>query len=95
MNEETLVDRRIADWKRLEALCVKADVRVGNLNENELFEFVRLYRKASTDLSVIRTRSQNVPLANYLNNLVGRAHALIYRAPKKPLHIDLSTDWPV
>jgi len=84
MNEETLVDRRIADWKRLEALCAQADVRVGNLNENELFEFVRLYRKASTDLSVIRTRSQNVPLANYLNNLVGRAHALIYRAPKKP-----------
>lgn len=84
MNEETLVNRRIADWKRLEALCAKADLRVGNLSENELFEFVRLYRKASTDLSVIRTRSQNIPLSNYLNNLVGRAHALIYRAPKKP-----------
>jgi uncharacterized membrane protein SpoIIM required for sporulation len=83
MNEETLVNRRIADWKRLEALCVKADLRVSNLTETELFEFVRLYRKASTDLSVIRTRSQNIPLSNYLNNLVGRAHALIYGTPQK------------
>ncbi len=84
MNEETLVNRRIADWKRLEELCVRADVRVANLNESELLEFIRLYRKASTDLSVIRTRSQNAPLSRYLNNLVGRAHALIYRQQQKP-----------
>ena len=84
MNEEALVNRRIADWKRLEELCARTDVRVGTLNNREILEFVRLYKRASTDLSLIRTRSANEPLANYLNNLVGRAHGILYKAPAKP-----------
>lgn len=85
MNEELLVNRRIADWKRLEELCARSDVRVGSLNNYEILEFVRLYKRASTDLSLIRTRSANEPLANYLNNLVGRAHGILYKSPSKPL----------
>lgn len=85
MNEEALVNRRIADWKRLEQLCARSDVRVGSLNNNEILEFVRLYRRASTDLSLIRTRSANEPLALYLNNLVGRAHGILYKRPPKPI----------
>ncbi len=83
MNEESLVNRRIADWKRLEELCAKTDLRVGNLNNYEILEFVRLYKRASTDLSLIRTRSANEPLALYLNNLVGRAHGILYKSPSK------------
>jgi len=85
MNEESLVNRRIADWKRLEELCARSDVRVGTLNNYEILEFVRLYKRASTDLSLIRTRSANEPLAAYLNNLVGRAHGILYKSPSKPL----------
>lgn len=85
MNEEALVNRRIADWKRLEQLCVRSDVRVESLNNHEILEFVRLYRRASTDLALIRTRSANEPLALYLNNLVGRAHGILYKRPPKPV----------
>lgn len=85
MNEEALVNRRIADWKRLEELCVKSDLRVQRLTNYEIFEFVRLYKRASGDLSLIRTRSANEPLAQYLNNLVGRAHGILYKAPPKPI----------
>ena len=84
MNEEALVNRRIADWKRLEELCVVSDVRTKSLNNREVLEFVRLYRRASTDLSLIRTRSANEPLTLYLNNLVGRAHGILYKTPPKP-----------
>jgi uncharacterized membrane protein SpoIIM required for sporulation len=85
MNEEALVNRRIADWKRLEELCARSDVRMKSLNNLEILEFVRLYRRASTDLSLIRTRSANEPLAMYLNNLVGRAHGILYKRPPKPI----------
>ncbi|MBI1331375.1 MAG: stage II sporulation protein M [Armatimonadetes bacterium] len=90
MNEESLVNRRIADWKRLEELCAKSDLRVGSLSNYEILEFVRLYKRASTDLSLIRTRSANEPLAMYLNNVVSRAHGILYKSPTKPLRKAIS-----
>jgi uncharacterized membrane protein SpoIIM required for sporulation len=85
MNEEVLVNRRMAEWKRLEELCALADMRVQTLNHTNLLEFIRLYKRASTDLATIRTRSENEPLALYLNNLVVRAHSIIYRSPRQKL----------
>lgn len=85
MNEEALVGRHIADWKRLEVLCAKADVRAGFLTPDETLEFVRLYRRTSSDLALVRTRSSNEPLVMYLNNLVGRAHGLLYETKRKPV----------
>lgn len=83
MNEEALVNRRMVEWKRLEELCSKADVRLKSLSKDEFFEFIKLYKRASTDLSSIRTRSSNEPLVHYLNNLVVRAHGILYRRPHK------------
>ena len=83
MNEEALVGKHIADWKRLEQLCAQADLRVGFLNPEETVEFVRLYRRTSTDLALVRTRSSNDPLVMYLNNLVGRAHGILYKSPQR------------
>jgi uncharacterized membrane protein SpoIIM required for sporulation len=85
MNEEALVNRKMIEWRRLEELCAKADVRTASLNHEELLEFVKLYKKASTDLSLIRTRSENEPLALYLNNVVMRAHGILYMRPKQKL----------
>jgi uncharacterized membrane protein SpoIIM required for sporulation len=56
---------------------------VGFLNHEEILEFVRLYRRASSDLATIRTRSDNEPLIVYLNNLVARAHGQLYKSPSK------------
>lgn len=83
MNEEALVKRKMDDWARLEQLCLRADVTLKSLSQVELFEFIRLYRTASSDLALIRTRSENAPLADYLNNILGRANGILYRAPRK------------
>lgn len=83
MNEEALVKRKMDDWARLEQLCLRADVTLKSLSQVELFEFIRLYRTASSDLALIRTRSENAPLADYLNNILGRANGILYRSPRK------------
>ena len=84
MNEQGFVDRREADWKRLAALCDSADSSLKKLNAAELREFIRLYRRISTDLAVARTKSTNVPLISFLNDLAGRAYGILYRSPKIP-----------
>ncbi|MGI5816805.1 MAG: stage II sporulation protein M [Armatimonadota bacterium] len=68
-----------ARWARLAALIERAD-RPGlrALAPEELDEFGRLYRRAVTDLASARSRSGDERLVRYLNNLVGRAHGLLY-----------------
>ncbi|MEZ0326433.1 MAG: stage II sporulation protein M [Fimbriimonas sp.] len=83
MNEQSFVERRDCDWKRLTELTNKAaDKRLENLTGQELREFVTLYRRASTDLAIARTKSRNTLLADYLNNITLRAYGVLYRAPR-------------
>jgi len=84
MNEQGFVDRREVDWKRLSALCDAADSSMKRLSGADLREFIRLYRKVSTDLALARTKSTNIPLISYLNDLAGRAYGILYRSPRKP-----------
>lgn len=85
MNEENFVERRDPDWKRLMVLCDRGDGGIGQLSSPEFRELIRLYRRVSSDLALARTRSNNVPLIDFLNDLVGRAYGLIYKAPRKPI----------
>lgn len=64
---------------RLAALIDRAD-RPGlrALAPEELDEFGRLYRRAVADLATARSRGRDERLIRYLNNLVGRAHGLLY-----------------
>jgi uncharacterized membrane protein SpoIIM required for sporulation len=84
MNEQAFVERRESDWRRLEVLCAKGGARVGNLTGEELRELVKLYRRTSTDLATVRTRSANLTLSDYLNDLVARAYSILYRQPAAP-----------
>ena len=83
MNEQVFVDRSELDWKRLADLCDRAEFSANTLSGDEFREFVRLYRRASKDLSFARTRSNNLQLIDFLNDLVGRAFGILYRRPKK------------
>lgn len=85
MNEQGFVDRRELDWKRLGELSDKADASIKRLDAAELREFIRLYRRVSTDLALARTKSTNIPLISHLNDLVGRAYGILYRSPRKPV----------
>jgi len=83
MNEQSFVDRRELDWRRLASLCDAADSSLKRLKPEELREFIRLYRRVSTDLAVARTQSTNIPLVSHLNDLLGRAYGILYRSPRK------------
>ena len=54
------------------------------LDHRELRELAILYRQTAADLSVARDDPSSLPLARYLNDLLGRAHNIIYsgRAPE-------------
>lgn len=84
MNEQAFVERREMDWRRLQILCDKADASVRSLSGDELREMVRLYRRVTTDLAQVRTKSTNQAMADFLNDLVARAYAVLYRAPRAP-----------
>lgn len=84
MNEQGFVSRRESDWNRLDALINQAEDRPSRLTAQDAREFLRLYRLAATDLSTIRAKSTNPALTDSLNDLVGRAYGVLYRAPRRP-----------
>ncbi|RYG49733.1 stage II sporulation protein M [bacterium] len=83
MNEKSFVERRETEWRRLGELCDKAVFRAGALTPAQFREFLTLYRRTARDLSLARTQSDNVGLIDFLNDLVGRAYAILYRAPAR------------
>lgn len=85
MNEVSFVEQREKDWRRLNFLCDRADASPTQLSPSELHEFVRLYRKASSDLALIRTRSTNLQLIEFLNDLTARSYSTLYRPTRGSL----------
>jgi uncharacterized membrane protein SpoIIM required for sporulation len=82
---DSLIEKRKMSWKRLEELIGEArsvrDLR--RLSRDEVRELGRSYRRTASDLAIARVESRDGRLVNYLNNLVIRAHGLIYRAESK------------
>lgn len=72
--------RRQADWQALESLIGRADRHLGALGPAEIDHLGALYRRATADLALVRRDEPHAPLALYLNSLVARAHARIYRS---------------
>lgn len=85
MNEEQFVQKRESDWQRLTTLCTMAENSPSQLKPHELQEFLRLYRRVSSDLAKLRTQSSNTQLIFFLNELCGKAYTQIYRTPNKPI----------
>ena len=91
--------KRQDHWTRLEALLERGRAGVARLAHNELRELALLYRQTAADLSTAREDRANAQLAAYLNQLLGRAHNLMYAAAapvdaerRRLLRADLSTD---
>lgn len=90
MNEAAFVSKREPDWKRLTFLCDRAEATIKNLKPEELHEFVRLYRRVSADLALVRTKSTNLQLIDFLNDLAGRAYTTLYRPSHKSFRKSIS-----
>jgi uncharacterized membrane protein SpoIIM required for sporulation len=77
------LERRKEHWNRLESLlgtATKDGLRA--LHRSELRELGLLYRQTATDLSALREDPGGQHYARYLNQLLGRAHNIIYSARK-------------
>jgi uncharacterized membrane protein SpoIIM required for sporulation len=73
------LEKRRPHWTRLENLVTAGGRRgVGVLPPSELQELALLYRQIASDLSAVREDPAGAKLVIYLNQLLGRAHNLIY-----------------
>jgi uncharacterized membrane protein SpoIIM required for sporulation len=79
MRMDTLIGRRQADWQRLESLVKRAKSSAETLTASDLYELGRLYRSATSDLALAQRDFPDAQVTIYLNQLVARAHALLYR----------------
>lgn len=78
MTPDELIKRRQGEWDRL-ALLARRARRPSALSESELGELGQLYRAATADLAVAQRDFPRHALTQYLNQLVGRAHPVIYQ----------------
>ena len=79
MQLDSFIQRQERSWRRLEALLDRAWGNVESFSEAELHEFGRLYQIAASDLALAQRDFPDQQVSRYLNQLVGRAHALLYR----------------
>lgn len=77
------MDKRQPYWSRLEQLLDQSKRRgLSSLGRSELQELGLLYRQIAADLAVLREDRSSVNFARYLNQLLARAHNIIYSARK-------------
>lgn len=73
------VERHRPAWDELTNLLLRAGSGgVGALGPNDLKKLGPLYRRASADLAYVRLRGGDERLIVFLNDLVTRAHGLLY-----------------
>jgi uncharacterized membrane protein SpoIIM required for sporulation len=77
------LEKRKPYWTRLEQLLEQV-TRSGfrSLGRSELQELGLLYRQIAADLATLREDASSVNFARYLNQLLARAHNIIYSAQK-------------
>jgi uncharacterized membrane protein SpoIIM required for sporulation len=80
MRADEYVTRRREEWDRLEKLLTRAGTsRVGGLRPTEVLTLAALYRRATADFARAKRDWPTEPVASYLNGLVARGHAAVYR----------------
>jgi len=86
MDEQAFVKENRPRWERLEEILRKAGSKdCRGLGAEDLADLGRLYRRVSSDLSLAAARGAGEEFVIYLNELVGRAHGLIYVTKRGPI----------
>lgn len=76
-------ETRQEDWRTLEGLVRRSQRSVRSLSPEEVSDLGWLYRTAASDLALAQRDFPGHPVTAYLNQLVARAHAVVYRG--KPM----------
>jgi len=86
MISNSWIDKRSIYWDRLGTLLGNVDSSgIASLSHSELREMAFLYRQVAADLSALRQDPTARARAAQLNNLLSRAHAVIYSSRKNSL----------
>jgi len=92
------IETRKPQWERLESLVSQCgNGGTVNLTRADLREFGLLYRQVAADLSILRQDPTGTHYSRHLNQLLGRAHSIIYLGKKTSFHMLLrffARDWP-
>lgn len=72
------IEKRKPYWKKLESLIGSGSGGMKSLSHGELQELSLLYRQTAADLAAVRQDPSSVHFARYLNQLMARAHNIIY-----------------
>ena len=72
------IEKRKPHWQKLESLVVSGSGGVKSLSHDELQELSLLYRQTAADLAAIRQDPSSIHFTRYLNQLMARAHNIIY-----------------
>ena len=80
------IQKRRPYWDRLAGLLAQSDASgpsgLARLSRDELRELALLYRQVAADLSVLRKDSTSRVYAQHVNELLARAHHIIYSGRK-------------
>jgi hypothetical protein len=77
------VKRNKPVWTELEELVKRARKRIRRLTPEELARLDSLYRRTAVHLAQVTTRTRDVRLTKYLNDLTAAAHSIIYLPPRR------------
>ena len=73
------LEKRKPHWEKLEELLnLSSDQGLKALSRSDLRELSLLYRQTAADLAAVREDRSSVNFARYLNQLLARAHNIIY-----------------
>jgi uncharacterized membrane protein SpoIIM required for sporulation len=80
MDANQFYQSRQSDWKALTTLLDRGQRGLAGLAPDELDRLGALYRLATSDLALAQRDYPDQRVTEYLNQLVARAHALIYQS---------------
>ena len=79
MNVDKFYQSRKKEWEVLSHLLDSGQQDIHRLSPKDIEILASLYREASSDLALAKRDFPNHQVTRYLNQLVARAHALLYQ----------------
>lgn len=86
MNVEDFYKTRQAEWKQFAQLLERSQKNIQQLSPQDVQMLGRLYRAVASDLAMAQREFPRHQITTYLNQLVARGHAVLYRS--KPLALN-------
>ena len=80
MHIDEFYQSRKGDWESLSHLLDESQMDFKRLSEGQVRDISRLYRAATSDLALAKRDFPRNEITVYLNQLVARAHAVVYRS---------------